>query len=220
MLSADDLFKQIDEAYLKVLDGLQFADAPPGGVGVAPGAAGSTDKPDGGNGNATTGDLEYHGPQAVQCLVCDMWLNGPTQFEDHKIGKKHKKNLRKPQGGHGITKLDPPEVVEVAERCTPLALGSQQHQDDSGTAYGIDQGQWQADGQWAAEAVWPAVGQWLAEGQWLPGQWLAEEQPPQPPHDYHAWRPGIWQLHWMADSWQHSSAWGSWQDDSWQWKDW
>ena len=23
-----------------------------------------------------------------------MWLNGPTQWEDHKIGKKHKKNIR------------------------------------------------------------------------------------------------------------------------------
>ena len=24
-----------------------------------------------------------------------MWLNGPTQWEDHKIGKKHRKNLRR-----------------------------------------------------------------------------------------------------------------------------
>ena len=29
------------------------------------------------------------------CKYCEMWLNGPTQFEDHKIGKKHKKNVRK-----------------------------------------------------------------------------------------------------------------------------
>ena len=30
---------------------------------------------------------------AVYCEDCEMWLNGPTQWEDHKIGKKHKKNL-------------------------------------------------------------------------------------------------------------------------------
>ena len=28
----------------------------------------------------------------VHCLMCNMWLNGPTQMEDHMIGKKHKRN--------------------------------------------------------------------------------------------------------------------------------
>ena len=28
---------------------------------------------------------------AVYCPDCEMWLNGPTQWEDHKIGKKHQK---------------------------------------------------------------------------------------------------------------------------------
>jgi hypothetical protein len=28
---------------------------------------------------------------AVYCDCCRMWLNGPTQWEDHKIGRKHKK---------------------------------------------------------------------------------------------------------------------------------
>ena len=28
------------------------------------------------------------------CKNCEMWLNGPTQFEDHKKGKKHKNNVR------------------------------------------------------------------------------------------------------------------------------
>jgi hypothetical protein len=32
------------------------------------------------------------GGQAVYCKDCWMWLNGPTQWEDHRIGKKHKKN--------------------------------------------------------------------------------------------------------------------------------
>ena len=31
---------------------------------------------------------------SVYCQLCEMWLNGPTQLEDHKIGKKHKKNVR------------------------------------------------------------------------------------------------------------------------------
>ncbi len=29
---------------------------------------------------------------AVWCPDCEMWLNGPTQYEDHKIGRKHLKN--------------------------------------------------------------------------------------------------------------------------------
>jgi hypothetical protein len=28
----------------------------------------------------------------IWCTDCEMWLNGPTQWEDHKIAKKHKKN--------------------------------------------------------------------------------------------------------------------------------
>jgi len=32
---------------------------------------------------------------AVYCEVCEMWLNGPTQWEDHRIGKKHKKNCKR-----------------------------------------------------------------------------------------------------------------------------
>ena len=33
--------------------------------------------------------------EAVYCPECEMWLNGPTQWEDHQIGRKHKKNLRR-----------------------------------------------------------------------------------------------------------------------------
>ena len=31
---------------------------------------------------------------AFFCSCCEMWLNGPDQWEDHKIGKKHTKNHR------------------------------------------------------------------------------------------------------------------------------
>ena len=32
---------------------------------------------------------------AVYCKQCQAWLNGPRQLEDHKIGKKHRKNVQK-----------------------------------------------------------------------------------------------------------------------------
>ena len=35
---------------------------------------------------------------AVYCETCEMWLNGPTQWEDHRIGKKHRKNLKRQEG--------------------------------------------------------------------------------------------------------------------------
>ena len=33
--------------------------------------------------------------EAIYCKTCDMWLNGITQWKDHKIGRKHRKNLRR-----------------------------------------------------------------------------------------------------------------------------
>ena len=30
---------------------------------------------------------------AVYCPDCQMWLNGPTQWQDHRIGKKHRTNV-------------------------------------------------------------------------------------------------------------------------------
>ena len=32
--------------------------------------------------------------QAVYCLDCELWLNGPVQFLDHRVGKKHKKRVK------------------------------------------------------------------------------------------------------------------------------
>ena len=29
--------------------------------------------------------------ESVYCEICEMWLNGPVQWDDHKIGQKHKK---------------------------------------------------------------------------------------------------------------------------------
>ena len=36
--------------------------------------------------------------EPVYCEACQMWLNGPRQMEDHKIGKKHEKKMRELAG--------------------------------------------------------------------------------------------------------------------------
>lgn len=46
---------------------------------------------------------------AVYCETCEMWLNGPQQYEDHRIGKKHKKNCKR-QG------QEPPQVTAPKKR--------------------------------------------------------------------------------------------------------
>ena len=40
-------------------------------------------------------DGTVHHTGAVYCWPCDMWVNGQAQFEDHKIGYKHRKNARR-----------------------------------------------------------------------------------------------------------------------------
>ena len=61
---------------------------------------------------------------AVYCEDCEMWLNGPTQWEDHKIGKKHKKNVAK-GGANKValnTKPNPKaQAKKVAASATPPA---------------------------------------------------------------------------------------------------
>jgi hypothetical protein len=43
---------------------------------------------------------------AIYCKHCQMWLNGPTQWADHEIGKKHRKAVRRM---HSQTKNDDSE---------------------------------------------------------------------------------------------------------------
>ena len=45
---------------------------------------------------------------ATYCEICQMWLNGPTQWENHKIGKKHTKNVKNGKAG-GIKDKDKPD---------------------------------------------------------------------------------------------------------------
>ena len=61
-----------------------------GGSGPEPPAARTED-----------GDMDKESG-SVYCEDCEMWLNGPTQYEDHLHGKKHKNNLKKKlQDGNG-----------------------------------------------------------------------------------------------------------------------
>ena len=43
---------------------------------------------------ATDAGYEVYDEGIVFCLTCKMWLNGPTQWGDHKIGKIHKKKSK------------------------------------------------------------------------------------------------------------------------------
>ena len=52
----------------------------------------------------------------VRCKVCQMLLNGPTQWQDHKIGKKHKRNANKksvatPQESDQVQQQQPPALM-------------------------------------------------------------------------------------------------------------
>ena len=42
--------------------------------------------------NSTKPETMYEVAE-MYCEVCEMWLNGPIQWENHQIGKKHKKHL-------------------------------------------------------------------------------------------------------------------------------
>ena len=62
---------------------------------------------------------------AVYCQECQTWLNGPRQFEDHKIGKKHQKNMAKQRRGCTRDVVAQPEapqpvVVEEPEKKTAM----------------------------------------------------------------------------------------------------
>ena len=38
---------------------------------------------------------EDEAPEAVECNICMMLLNGPGQYRDHVTGKRHRKNQRR-----------------------------------------------------------------------------------------------------------------------------
>ena len=71
-------------------------------------------------------DNAYDKPEngaAKHCPDCEMWLNGPTQWEDHKIGKKHKKNVKKggPSKTPALSKAKAKQPPEEATGESPEA---------------------------------------------------------------------------------------------------
>jgi len=50
------------------------------------------------------GDTEHDA--AIYCKYCQMWLNGPTQWADHEIGKKHQKAVRRAAGTGSAEPMD------------------------------------------------------------------------------------------------------------------
>ena len=54
---------------------------------------------------------------AIYCYECEMWINGPTQLEDHRGGKKHKKNNKRQGSRKTVEELD--WVVEEMEIVIP-----------------------------------------------------------------------------------------------------
>ena len=49
--------------------------------------------------NSQIDDEANEQAMAVYCKECQTWLNGPRQWADHKIGKKHRKNVQKARQG-------------------------------------------------------------------------------------------------------------------------
>ena len=54
--------------------------------------------------------------QAIQCKVCNMWLNGPSGWEVHKIGHKHKKNLKPKPEPRNAKVIVPTGTVIIIEQ--------------------------------------------------------------------------------------------------------
>jgi len=122
-----------------------------------------------------------------------MWLNGPTQWEDHKIGKKHKKNLKKKslhgkgdQGSTVSSKKDrsPPGDADKSDskitEGSDVILETPQHQELSLSS----DANWQSqvsDGRTIAYSSWQYAGQydaWSADPQasWSQSGWVDHSQ--------------------------------------------
>ena len=73
-----------------------------------------------------TNNADDHGA-AVYCKECQTWLNGSRQYEDHKTGKKHQKNMQKARRGNASSSVEAqslptPEPDPVPEKKTDMWL--------------------------------------------------------------------------------------------------
>ena len=127
---------------------------------------------------------ETNGPPengaAKYCPDCEMWLNGPIQWEDHKIGKKHKKNVKKggpsktPASSKAKAKAEakqPPEEAAGESPEAEEAMTTPAAMEDVNQLYGYLGGwpppQYGYPGGWAP-SQYDYPGGW-ALSQWNPG---------------------------------------------------
>ena len=127
---------------------------------------------------------ETNGPPengaAKYCPDCEMWLNGPIQWEDHKIGKKHKKNVKKggpsktPASSKAKAKAEakqPPEEAAGESPEAEEAMTTPAAMEDVNQQYGYLGGwpppQYGYPGGWAP-SQYDYPGGW-ALSQWNPG---------------------------------------------------
>ena len=54
------------------------------------------------------------GTGAQFCMLCEMWLRDPTQYEDHKIGKRHQTKMRRLRRREG-TPWPPDNIQTVVD---------------------------------------------------------------------------------------------------------
>jgi len=131
----------------------------------SPGGEGSQPK----GGSPPTPMVQPMGEKAVYCGVCDMKLNGPTQWESHKIGKKHKKNVKRrlqERGHHPQPQQDMAEKVAKSEEASVLAEHGTS-EDDGGHSHAhqpqpATSAWWEGDWYWNGSAWY----RWSAGPKW------------------------------------------------------
>ena len=71
---------------------------------------------------------EAYGPGVVFCADCRMWLNSPAQWQEHRIGRKHKKYARRAQRRRSRQQSsddDDSSAARVLRDAIPLELFSE-----------------------------------------------------------------------------------------------
>ena len=131
--------------------------------------------------------------QAKYCEDCEMWLNGPTQWEDHKIGKKHKKNVKK--GGANETstatlatskaqrakEAKAKDAIDDEEDCSEDPMTMEDAMDEAIQGAMDEAWEMAANSKWTAqqaegESEEKEDGKWYASSQeWYARKWLQQK---------------------------------------------
>ena len=84
-------------AYAGTGHGSTVLETQPSQAGPGYAGAGGTTLPDQHEVPMVLGGALGHPDTAEYCVVCEMWLNGESQLMDHRVGRKHRRNLRNPR---------------------------------------------------------------------------------------------------------------------------